>query len=266
MFLIPTTRTVLPLLCSLYAWNTALARDVKEILQTGTINVATEGAFPPFNFVKDSKISGFEVDLVDAMAKTLKISAQFKTLGFDGLLIGLNQGKYDLVAASHAITPERAKVVDFLPPHYCSGAVLVSLKEKKFGMKDLAGKTVATQVSSIYPKWIETHLPSAKLKVFPSETDAIQALSAGKVDAAITERFLAKQFAKTHPEVHLGERVHEERNAMAVRKGNTELRERLTTALQKVVQDGTYRELSLKYFGEDIRCIPSTPDIKQDMK
>jgi polar amino acid transport system substrate-binding protein len=202
-------------------------------------------------------ISGFEVDLVDAMAQRLKFKTTWRTLGFDGLLIGLNQGKYDLVAASHAITEDRKKVVDFLPPHYCSGAVIVSLKERPLKIEDLKGKSVATQVSSIYPKWIEANLPKSKLKVFPTETDALQALVAKKVDTAVTDRFLAKQFKETHPEVVIGDFLNSEQNAMVVKKGNTELRMKLTEALNQMMKDGTYQAISLKYFGEDISCSKS---------
>lgn len=227
-----------------------------------TLNIATEGAFPPFNFVKDSVVSGFEIDLVNDLAQKIGMKTSWRTLGFDGLLIGLKQGKYDLVAASHAITEERSKAVDFLPPHYCSGAMIVSLKSGLRRKNDLKGKTVATQVSSIYPKWIEKNLPESKPKLFPTETDALQALIQKKVDAAITDRFLAQEFAKRNPEVHLGDFLNPERNAMAVKKGNAALRKKLTDALNRSFQDGTYKKLSLKYFGEDIRC-PDSMSVKK---
>src|SRR4051812_3217522 len=85
----------------------------EAIQKSKTIRIATEGTFSPFNFFKGKELTGFEIDLVNAIVKKLGLKADWKTSSFDSLLIGLSQDRFDLVAASHGITPERQKVVDF---------------------------------------------------------------------------------------------------------------------------------------------------------
>src|SRR4051812_24252051 len=74
----------------------------------GTLKLATEGQFKPFNYFEKKNLKGFEVELGTALAKNLDLKADWKTYPFDSLLIGLNEHKYDVVIASHGITPERA--------------------------------------------------------------------------------------------------------------------------------------------------------------
>src|SRR5438552_19019378 len=79
----------------------------EDVKKSGTLRIASEGAFPPFNFFKQGKLCGFEIDLANEISKRLGLSSEWKSYPFDSLLIGLNQGRYDLVAASHAVTAER---------------------------------------------------------------------------------------------------------------------------------------------------------------
>jgi len=230
------------------------ARTFSEIKKDGTLLIATEGAFPPFNYFKDDQVQGFEIDLVNEMAKRLGLKTKWQAKSFDGLLIGLEQDRYDFVAASHAITPEREKAVSFLPPHYCSGGEIVSLIGGPKTIQDLKGKKVAAQVSSIYPKFLETHTEAKEVRTFPTDPDVIQALLAHKVDAAVTDRFLVKQMTKSHPELQIGDVANLEKNAMATKNGNTELHKKLVDALKTIFDDGTYKKISQKYFNEDIRC------------
>ncbi len=83
----------------------AEARTWAEIKKSGTVKVATEGAFPPFNLMKGKTPTGFEVELAEALGKQLGLKVQWTVLPFDSLLIGLNQDRYDFVIASHGITP-----------------------------------------------------------------------------------------------------------------------------------------------------------------
>ena len=116
-----------------------------KIEKSKTLRLATEGEFNPFNFYKGKELTGFEVDLANEISKKLALKQEWKTQPFAALLIGLNQDRYDLVAASHGITPERAKAVDFTNPHYCTGGVIVTkgsgptiptgLKERKSPFK-----------------------------------------------------------------------------------------------------------------------------------
>ena len=126
--------------------STAQARTWADIQKSGTIKIATEGAFPPFNLMKGKTPTGFEVELAEVLAKQLGLKVQWTIQPFDSLLIGLNQDRYDFVIASHGITPERQKAVDFSNPHYCTGGAIVTRPGGPLTAKALSGKSVAVQV------------------------------------------------------------------------------------------------------------------------
>ena len=88
---------------------TSQARSLDDVKKDGKINIATEGQFAPFNFFQGSKLSGFEIELAELVAKKMGVTIEWKALGFDALLAGLRQDRWDLVIASHGITEERAK-------------------------------------------------------------------------------------------------------------------------------------------------------------
>ena len=130
----------------------AQVRSFEEIKRSGEIRIGTEGAFPPFNYFDErNQLTGFEVDLGNAIAERLGLKPRWIVQSFDTLLIQLNQGRFDFVIASHGITEERARAVDFTNPHYCTGGVIVSRKGGPRTTKDLQGKVVGVQVGT--PTW-----------------------------------------------------------------------------------------------------------------
>jgi polar amino acid transport system substrate-binding protein len=234
----------------------AEARTLEEIKKDGKIVVATEGAFPPFNFYKGSTLTGLEVDVAEALAKKLGVQVEWKALSFDALLAGLEQDRWDLVIASFAITPERSKAVTFTDPHYCSGGVIVAKNAAIKTADDLKGKAVSVQTGTTYLENVQK-LPGVKtVKNFPKDTDARSALVAGRVDAWVTDRFVAKEAVETAPDAGLkiGGFVFVEKIASAVKKGNTSLEQAVNVALKEIMADGTYEAISKKYLNEDVRC------------
>lgn len=235
--------------------STAQARTWADIQKSGTIKIATEGAFPPFNLMKGKIPTGFEVELAEALAKQLGLKVQWTTQPFDSLLIGLNQDRYDFVIASHGITPERQKAVDFSNPHYCTGGAIVTRPGGPLTAKALSGKTVAVQVGTTYLENVRKVPGVRDVKTFPKDTDAQAALMAGRVDAWVGDKFTGLDLIKAQKgKVVQGELLFREKIGMAVKKGNTTLLKTLNTALAKAQADGSYAKLSQRYFGEDVRC------------
>ena len=240
----------------LFAAASAQARTLDEIKKDGKIVMATEGAFPPFNLFKGPTLAGFEVDIGEALAKKLGVKVEWRALSFDALLAGLRQDRWDLVIASFGITPERSRAVTFTDPHYCSGGIVVAKDPSIRTAKDLVGKVVAVQTGSTYLENVQK-LPGIKeVKNFPKDTDARSALVNGRVDAWVTDKFVAKAALETDPGAGLkaGDFVFVERIASAVKKGNTSLQEAVNKALTELMADGTYAAISKKWLNEDIRC------------
>lgn len=232
------------------------ARTIDAVKKDGKILIATEGQFAPFNYFKGTTLTGFEIDVADLVAKKMGLKIQWKTIGFDALLTGLKQDRWDLVIASHGITEERAKAVTFTAPHYCSGGIVIAMDPAIRTAKDLAGKVVAVQTGTSYLENVQKVAALKEIKNFPTDVDARSALVSKRVDAWVTDRFVAKEVIAKNPDVgfKLGEMVFVERIAAAVSKGNTGLADAWNKALAETMADGSYAAVSQKYFNEDVRC------------
>ena len=232
------------------------ALPLSQIRQAGVLRLATSADFAPFNSEADGKLSGFEVELGEMMAKTLGLKVAWTVAPFDSLLGGLDSEKYDAVIASHAITSTRLKLVDFARPHYCTGGVLLTRQGGPLDHKALEGQRVGAESGSTYFSYLKK-LPFQKsVQLFPGSDAAIQALAFGKVNAVVTDRFAALTAIKTYPKANLvlGEQLWKEEIGTAVSKGNGTLLAALNGALNTVLQDGQYAALSKKYFAQDVRC------------
>jgi polar amino acid transport system substrate-binding protein len=249
-------RTLLLLAIAVLVSSAVQARPLDAIKQSGKLVAATEGAFTPFNYFEGSKLTGFEVEIAEMVAKKLGVAIEWKTVGFDALLTGLAQDRWDVVIASHGITDERAKAVTFTAPHYCSGGMVVARDATTKSAKDLAGKSVAVQTGTTYLENVQKLGTVKSVRNFPSDSDARSALVAGRVDAWVTDRFTAIESTRKNPQLklHLGDLLFTERIAAATAKGNTSLAKAWNDALAASMADGSYAALSKKYFGEDVRC------------
>jgi polar amino acid transport system substrate-binding protein len=249
-------KSLLVVVAGLLVGMSAQARSFDEIKASGKIIVATEGAYPPFNYFQGSKLTGFEVELAEAMVKKMGLDIEWKALSFDALLAGLRQDRWDMVIASFGITEERSRAVSFTNPHYCSGGVIVTRGAPLTTPDQLVGKVVAVQTGSTYMQ-NAMKLPGVKeVKNFPRDTDARAALLNNRVDAWISDRFVVKSAIDADPGAGLksGGYLFVEKIATAVRKGNTSLAAAINKALAEVMADGTYKAISEKYMKEDIRC------------
>ncbi|MBB6098886.1 polar amino acid transport system substrate-binding protein [Deinobacterium chartae] len=220
------------------------------------LRLATEGANAPFNFYQGEQLTGFEVELGNALAQQMGMRAEWTAQPFESLLIGLEGQRYDLVIASHGVTEERAKAVDFTDPHYCTGGIIVTRSGGPGTAAELAGKTVAVQVGTTYLQAVQDLPGVGEVRSLPKDTDALQNLISGRADAWVSDRFVAAGAREAQPQARLetGDLLFQEKIAMAVAKGNDSLRERVNTALAELEENGTYARLSQQYFGEDIRC------------
>jgi polar amino acid transport system substrate-binding protein len=248
-------RLALVAAAGLLAVSAAQARSIEDIRRSGTIVVASEGKFAPFNFVDNGKLTGFEIDVANAIAAKLGLKVEWKTMGFDGLLVGLQQDRWDMVIASHGVTEERAKAVTFANPHYCTGGVIISKDGAIRTARDLTGKVVGVQTGTTYYDNAKK-LPLKDVRNFPQDNSARAALETGHVDAWVTDKFVGKASLAATPATPLkmGDFLFTEKIAAAVGKGNTGLVTEVNRALAAIMADGTYAAISKKWFNEDIRC------------
>ncbi|MCX7239646.1 MAG: ABC transporter substrate-binding protein [Burkholderiales bacterium] len=243
--------------CALaFAAGTAQARDWKVIQDSGTAVVATEGAYFPFNYFEGPKLTGFEIELAEAVVKQMGLKLEWKVVPFDAQLASIRQDRFDFAIASHGYTEERAKSVDFAAPHYCSGGQIVSFPGGPKTVADLKGKSVGVQIATTYYDAAKKIAGIGEIKTYKDEGANFAALRAKKYDAWISDRFVVKATLEKNPGTGVvpGDMVFVERISMITRKNNPDLLQAWNKALAEVMKTGLYQQLSQKYTQTDISC------------
>jgi polar amino acid transport system substrate-binding protein len=237
------------------AWSLS-ARDLEAIRKDGVLRLATEGSTPPFNYFQNGRLTGFDIEIGDAIAGQLHLRAEWAAAPFDTLLIGLQQGRYDLVVMGQAITPARQIAVDFTVPYVCSGGVIVALPGGPRHRADLAGKAIGVQVGTTYLAALGQVEKVGTVRTFQKDTDALQNLLAGRVDAWVSDRLTALYVARQNPsfKLQIGDALFQERDGIAIAKGQPLLRDSVNAAIGALLSDGTYAAIAKRHFGQDVRC------------
>lgn len=229
-----------------------------------SLTVAVEGAYPPFSFFdNDGKLAGLDVDIANALCVEAKLDCQIISQEWDGLIPGLNAKKFDAIVASMTITDERRQVVDFTESYYRSPVRFMGRKGESFEFEPggLSGAIIGVQSGTVYENWLKQTYPKADLRSYQSTEEHNADLVAGRVDLVITDALsLLGDFLQS-PEGEdyefLGPEITEpqlvgEGQAIAVRKGDDELRGKLNAAIDAIRANGVYAEINDKYFTIDI--------------
>lgn len=251
---------LLPLL-SLTALAPAQAAtdDLAAIQKSGVLRIGTEGTYAPFSYheTSDNKLVGFDVDIGRAVAQQLGVKPDFVEGKWDGLIAGLNVGRYDVVINNVGITPERAAKYTFSIPYVSSEAVLIVRDDNTtiHSFADLKGKTSANTISSNFGQLAEQH--GAHVVPVQGFNDAIALLTSGRVDATVNDYLSYLDFKKQRPEAKVKVVAHDDssafaRSAVLMRKDQPALKAAIDKAIQTIIKDGTYKKISDRYFGEDL--------------
>jgi polar amino acid transport system substrate-binding protein len=230
------------------------AENDMNLVKEGKLTFAMSGLYPPLNFKKDGKLTGFDVEVGTEIAKRIGLEANPVTNPWETIIQGLKAKKYDAIIGSMTATPERDKQVDFTNPYYLSGAqIFVAEGNSDIQSKeDLAGKTVGVIQSSTWKDMAEEL--SDDVKGYPTDVNALQDLALGRLDAVITDKIVGVN-AKNEKGLEIqaiGDLLNEDRVSVAVTEGNKELVDKINEAIQSMIDDGTYAEISEKWFNENI--------------
>lgn len=232
------------------------ARDWNVIKDSGTIIVATEGAFAPFNYFEGTKLTGYEVEVAEALVKKLGLKLEWKVTPFDAQVAAVRQDRFDFAIASHGYTAERAKAVDFALPHYCTGGLIAAKKEGPLTVSSLKGKTVGVQLATSYFDAAKKITGIKEVKTYKADPEAFAALKANKIDAWISDKFTVMETLEKNKDAGLttGEQVFVEKVSLIMKKNNKSLMDKVNQALTELIKDGTIPAISKKYFNSDITC------------
>lgn len=216
-----------------------------------TLRVATDATFMPFEFQENGKLTGFDIELVEAVAQKMGKKVEWTSIDFKGLIPGLVARRFDMAVSAIYITEERKKVVDFTDSYYPGGLVMLVKKDNSTiaSPEDLAGKKVSVQVGTKSVAYLQEKFPNVERVEVEKNQEMFSLVEIGRVDAAVTGKPAAKLFAKSRPTVKVVDKqLTVEEYGMAVRKDLPELTKELNAALAKVKADGTYDKLVQKWF------------------
>lgn len=225
--------------------------------QEGTLVVAMSGEFQPFSYFEGNTLTGFDYDIGAAIAEEMGLELDAQTGAFDTLIQGVSADRYDVLIASMTPTEERDEQVDFTDSYYVSGAqAFVSPGTECTDISELDSPTIGVASGTTYQDWLNENGGEwvGEIRTFSSDVTALQDVATGRLDAAMTDRNVGLyQIQESGLDlVECGEPVFTEEPAFAVEEGNTALRDALNEALATIKEDGTYAEISEKYFGKDI--------------
>lgn len=214
------------------------------------IFVGTNAEFPPFEYLDKGEVTGFDIELVNELGKVMDADVKVLDMSFDGLLPALQMKKVDLVIAGMTATEERKKTVSFTQPYYTASQVII-VKEGNNSIKsfdDLKGKKVAVMLG-FTGDTIVSEIEGVSIERFNAAYAGIMALQADKVEAVVLDSEPAKNYVKQNPGLILAEAdAEQEEYAIALRKNDKALLEKVEKALAEIKANGTYDALIKKYF------------------
>jgi polar amino acid transport system substrate-binding protein len=239
--------------------NPALANVIKG--DGKTLTIASDATFAPMEFMNDAgEMTGFDVDLMKAVAEELGAEIEFKNMEWDALVTGVstNAGQFDAAASSMTITPEREENILFSDPYFVAvqalavpqGSTLKSADELKSGDK------VAVQNATTGHIWVQANLESKGIVIKPYSggQECFTAMAAGEVNAVIIDSPVAAAYTQqeSYKSDLIGpiEGADTENYGIALPKGADDLCKAINEALKKIIEDGRYAELYKQYIDD----------------
>jgi polar amino acid transport system substrate-binding protein len=224
----------------------------QRILDDGEMTFAMTGAYPPFNFMDDdAKLAGFDIDIAHAIAEKLGVTAVPITTEWDGIVGGLTGNRFDMIIGSMAITDDRLEQVNFSDPYYYDGAQFFAPTGSGLeSIDDLVDGRVGVVTGTTFHEELQGMENIDEILQFSSDVDNFMSIQQGRSDGLVTGIFVGLQAPKVYGvDIEpVGEMLYSEEIAIAIRKEDTQLLEAVNNALAEIIEDGTYEQISNKWF------------------
>ncbi|HZP98732.1 MAG TPA: transporter substrate-binding domain-containing protein [Reyranella sp.] len=224
------------------------------------ITIATEAAFPPFNYLDRKGLpAGFEMDLAQEACERMKAECEFAVYKWDDLIPGLLDKKFDIVMSSLEVTSERRRRLGMSRRYYLSPGAFIAAKGAPFDGPPalLRGKKIGVQKDSMHADWLDKSFRrSAQIKRYTSVADELAALAAGEVDAVFGDKvqlWLWSQKTEGKCCEIVGQDIKDAQTlgigiSAGLRREDIKLREAFNKAIAEMISDGTYKQINAKYF------------------
>lgn len=223
-----------------------------ELVKSGKLTTCTHLPYEPFQSRQDNKIVGFDVDLVDLVAKELKVTQEIVDTPFEGIQTGedLNAGKCDVAAAGMTITPVREENLDFSAPYFEATQALLTKKGAAYdSLASLKGKKLGVQQGTTGEEYAKKNGPGVETVQFEDLALLLTAVKTGQVDAAVNDNGVLFEYVRKNPDTEVkAEFKTGEQYGVGVRTGNDALRKEIDKVIKAARSDGRYDAIYKKWF------------------
>ena len=220
----------------------------------GTLRMGTNATFPPYEFVgDDGNVQGIDVDIAAAIADKLGMKLEITDMEFDSLIPALQSDTIDVALAGMTVTPDRQENVDF-SDSYAKGVQVIIVKDGSdiASPDDLEGKNIGVQTGTTGDIYCTDDYGQENVKQFNNGPLAVAALVNGQVDCVVIDQEPAKNYVAANSGLKILDTAYaDEDYAIAIKKGNTELLDKVNGALKELEGDGTLQSIVDKYISAD---------------
>lgn len=217
---------------------------------SGQLTIGTNAEFPPFCYIENHEIVGFDIDVAKEVAKRLGKTAHFKDMPFDALISDLMLGRVDFVAAGMSYTDERAKRVSFTKSYISNDPLVIFSTSKSYkDVKDLKGKNVVVVEGFNADTWMSSQ-EGIRLTRLPTQADGFMSIISGRADAFVTAKSTVDAFFKVQDPSKFYLSIIDgtgETCALVVPKNQAERLKEIQNALDAMELDGTFEQLKTRW-------------------
>ncbi len=226
--------------------------QTSESTADDTLIVGTEPGFAPYEYMEGDKVVGIDMDIAQAIAEAMGKKLEIKTMDFDGALLAVQLGKVDFVAAGVSIDEDRAKVMDFSDEYVSSTEVVVVNKETPMvsSVDDLNDKIIGVQQGNIADFYVsdEENMKAKEIKRYTKFAQAAEDLKNNKIDCIVMDQYPAEELVGSNDTLTILDGVlFEDKYAIAVQKGNTELLNKINEVIAQLIKDGKIEEFTANH-------------------
>jgi ABC-type amino acid transport substrate-binding protein len=226
------------------------------------VKVASDIAYPPFEYEKNGEPVGFDIDLMDEIAKRANLKVEYQNVTFDGIIGGLSSNLYDASISAMTITPEREKKIDFSDPYFNADQSLMVPSDSGVGsVDDLGDATVGVQIGTTgeikAKEFAEQGKIQGEIRTFDTIEDAFAAINNGQIDAIINDLPVSQdEVNSSDGALEIAQVIPTgEQYGIAFPK-DSDLVGPVNKALAEIKADGTYEKIYKKWIGRAPEEIP----------
>lgn len=223
-----------------------------------TLRIGTDGLYPPFSVVDNSgKVTGLDIEIGNAICAKLDAKCEWTAQDFEGLIPAVQNGRYDLVLASHSITAERKKAVDMIKYYNYTTSFLVPKNSDGSELSPAAfeGKSLGGQTGTVFASYLEKNFSGSTLKFYPSQNEAYADLSAGRIDAVMGDTLTLYTWVQGEgkdcckiSEAKIADPSIGDGAGIVIKKGNEPLHSEVQKAVDLMWSNGEFDAIWAKYF------------------